>query len=1443
MSAMANWTQFEQLPGSAQSNFEFLCRALIRLHYGKHGQFAALANQPGVEFHLHLDEACDLGAAGRWLGWQCRWYDLPSGRALGNVRRKKIEDAVVKSTKALPGLTDWVLWTRHTLTKGDQTWFYGLKKKLKSKLKFDLWTSTDAERLLSGDAEILRKTYFGELLLTPSLLAELHIKSVAPIRARWLPEAHQTVDAERTIRRMLGEAASWDELTDVARHLRDAVASIQNEPLSTAGKLSSLTPLFVQTACEIAGTMQDVHKLLGSGDLELLRVKLDGRPKEIRKEVADAPRKMRGARLACGLIATNALADLNHGIEMLEEVASFLGTRIIAVVADAGGGKTQMAAELTAEIPGKRPAGVFMRGSELHSGRTLDDLPKCNSITIQGIPIPSMEALLAALDAAGQRARRRLPLIIDGLNEAQCPTDWKDPLSSLATMLDRFANVLVVCTVRTGARRSEERHMGFGQLEEPPARMDFAQQALPETVCQIEASGFGGSTMEAIERYFRHFKINPEDADLPVEMLSHPLTLRIFCEATNRERKREVSIEAIPGSLEGLFEKYVEHAVRRIAELSPRDHRYLPGDVARVIDRIGTAFWEDRARELPIVPLKTAIGDDARPWNKSMLHMLEQEGIILLVPGDEPYEKNMIPVYDALGGFLIANSVVTKHGPDALKLWLNTQATQDAFNGGQSVVHPLSLDIFRSLVGLVPRRYPGTQLWQLIDGPLKTPALRMAASLEGRSLDDATVTELSRYIRSGVKGAEGLFLRLFHMRGGSDHPLNADFLDSTLRLMAVGNRDLLWTEWIRRNSVASFRYDRQLDILADVQSLETRWKDALSSRSVSDRLRVKWLMWLLPTTFHNLRDRATRAIYWFGRGDPASLFEITAQAADINDPYVFERMLAASYGVAMACHCDPKMPEFRRETLPGFAREIFDLLFHVGAPARTTHVLTREYGRRVIELAAIHNRKLFSKDEMARTIPPVADGGQIAWQDITEEEAEDRGVESPFRMDFENYTLGRLVEGRGNYDYDHSGYRKVRAQVIWRVKQLGWGAEKFQSIDRSIEADRRGYGRTADEHHKVDRYGKKYSWIAYFELGGWLQDQGLLKERNDYGRTWDVDLDPSFPSPILESQLITADFLGDPRLSLEEWIERGPVPDLKPFIRQTSICDESGPWVALDGFVTQQDESRGRRLFAFVRSFFVAKSEASAFASALAKQPLGGRWLPEKPSTHYTFAGEIPWCSTFPNTEPDEMRFVAKERKVKVKKKRSVLFLDGQPVGLTQMNLLRSTVFGLPPASERQEDSFTEADLNRIVVKHVIEEVDEVKHDFRKFRVWIPVLDFSWEGRNVDNVPVHGVTLGKQFAKSAGLVHLPQTHDLQMKNGLRATRGIARRAHDYNNSESFFFVRQEVLRSYLKKRDLVMVWAVWGERELSYKQMERARPDGDLAGLSHADFQEVIRFK
>src|SRR5437016_13044735 len=104
---VVNWDGFQNLPGAAETNFENVCRAIIRIHYGRYGTFAALAAQPGVEFHLRLHTSRHLGTPGNWFGWQCRWYGLASGKAIGTTRRNQIAEAIQKTEQVLPHLTDW----------------------------------------------------------------------------------------------------------------------------------------------------------------------------------------------------------------------------------------------------------------------------------------------------------------------------------------------------------------------------------------------------------------------------------------------------------------------------------------------------------------------------------------------------------------------------------------------------------------------------------------------------------------------------------------------------------------------------------------------------------------------------------------------------------------------------------------------------------------------------------------------------------------------------------------------------------------------------------------------------------------------------------------------------------------------------------------------------------------------------------------------------------------------------------------------------------------------------------------------------------------------------------------------------------------------------------------------------------------------------------------
>ena len=336
-----------------------------------------------------------------------------------------------------------------------------------------------------------------------------------------------------------------------------------------------------------ADALRDAKALLHRGHLDA-RQTLELRPRSLTPEVVALPRSLRALRSPLVLDATNAVADLRLAIKLLADLAECLGTRIVAIVADAGGGKTQLAAQITAPHP-DRPAGILFHGRNLHSGQDLNDL--ASRVVCQGKPVTSIESLMAAVDAAGQRAGRRLPVAIDGLNEAEDPRDWKPQLSHLDALLKKYAHVLVVCTLRSGSRRASEHAWARRASENDSARQYFADQALPAHVAQLTMEGFGEDTVHAIRRYFAVFRISAPDVELPIDLLSHPLQLRLFCEVTNGKREREVGIEAMPRSLSALFDRYVDEAATRISELSPKTRPYLAQDVRMALDEMGRRLW------------------------------------------------------------------------------------------------------------------------------------------------------------------------------------------------------------------------------------------------------------------------------------------------------------------------------------------------------------------------------------------------------------------------------------------------------------------------------------------------------------------------------------------------------------------------------------------------------------------------------------------------------------------------------------------------------------------------------------------------------------------------------------------------------------------------------------------------------------------------------------
>ncbi|TIH19257.1 hypothetical protein D0S45_03495 [Marinifilum sp. JC120] len=1318
-----NWSIFEGLPGDATHNFEYLCRSLIRRHYNRFGSFRGLANQPGIEFHLNIQSDCSLGETGRWYGWQCKWYDLPSGRAIGSTRRQKIEDAIIKTEEILPDITDWVLWTRHTLTAGDQRWFYGIS----SKMRLHLWTKDEVEEHLSGPAEILRGTYFGELVLTPDELEKMHRTAIAPIRSRWIPEVHQVMHAEEQVRLSLGEVAAWDDLKTISLQLdkagKDLIAF--NEPVS--GSISEGLESVLGGVKDCSSLLTEICSALSNGDYSTTSQLVD-RGFAFNREWKVLLRKLRNANDRRALYLTNILALFSDARIVMREMAVFIQMSMVAVLASAGCGKTQLAAEITSPTK-DRVAGVFLHGRNLNARQRLDDLAK--TVVIQGRPVETFEALVAAVDAAGQRARRRLPVVIDGLNEAEDPRAWKANLESIKVTLENYPYVLLVCTLRT----------------------EFSEESLPGDVQSCNIARFQ-HTHEAVRAYFKHYLIELNDAALPVDLLEHPLTMRLFCEVTNPDRKKEVGVEAIPGSLTILFEKHLEQVSTRIAELSLPSCRYYVSDIRSALNRVGQTLWEENVRTVDFVQLRRLIDDSPR-WDQSLVKALEEEGVFYRIPDNNSTMTIVSVSYDAFAGHIIADYILSQYGGPGFKVWLNEDAQLKLLFGDIGERHTLAGDILKALIGLLPMRMYREQLWRILEGQPRQIALYGAAWLSSDFLDRETVDSLSNLTKQGPgRYSQHLFSRLKITRAASSHPLDAVFFDTVLREMEMADRDIHWSEWVRRSSDS---------LKSDILYIEKGWRSN-QTRDKDDKLRALWIKWILTTTDHGLRDHATRALYWFGISAPDELFQMTLDSFSVNDPYVPERMLAASYGVAMSIWADKSVADFK-DILSNFVNSLIESLFMPGAPFATRHIFIKEFALGLIELA----QKRFPTSipvENLEFIQPPFDHLPDGFPDVaTIDDSVSKAAESAIPMDFVDDTLCNIIPDRVKYDYTDPTYKAVRKQIDCRIVELGYSEDLFEQIDKEIRNDSWRYRQR--EGYKVDRYGKKYSQIAYYEMYGLRFDRNELSDWRAGERTPDIDIDPTFPDPPCTWIPELPELYAKPFTDVREWIEFGPTPNYTHLLHPKNVDGVEGPWVLLEGYIEQYSEVDARRTFTFLRGVLPKSHHADDLLKKFNEVRYPGNMsIPEPFQNHYCFAGEIPWSA----------QYIADLQNSK----------------------------GSATADVRKAFSFPWAGV----------------------RVEVPVCVYCWESyHSMLNQAGNVTVLAPSLCDSLNIKSIRGRWDFYDEENNQATLCRVFKKDEAVYRSTLFYIREDLLDRYLDLTNQSLVWMLWGERGFHYKYSQDIMED------------------
>ena len=1020
-----SWEKFESLQGDATTNFEVLCRELVRRNYSRFGEFRSVLQQPGVEFHLCLTENCELASNGRHFGWQCRFYSNVSG-ALGTTRKKKIKESIEKSEQVIPGLTNWVLWTKRQLTPDDQKWFYGLK----TTLKLHCWAEEELNGLMQGSASVLRESFFGELILLQEDFEQMHEFAIAPIRKRWDPKVHVEVDVETAIRSNLGSAGTWNELSNHGTAMAERAKEFAGLEFE---KTQKEFELIRDSLARQAVHLKDVGECIdGKPSFNQLKAAASSRelPSIKKSELHRLGSKLRAWKNENSIPVSSANFEITRYFELLDQLETSLDQNILAVVGSAGDGKTCLAAKLT-NWQDDSPGGILLLARFLQNNQTLDNLV---SRSLGHAKVKTFEQLLEASDAAGKRLGVRLPIVIDGLNESENPRNWKSLIQQHESKIKSYENIAVLLTLRQGV-----------------------DSCLGEELRRYHLQGFQYNLDEAIEKYFTYFEISQKGVHQIRSLFSSPLFLSLFCQAVNPDRKEFVEADKVPTSATEVFIQYKAQIVERIAEQLDLNETY----VETSLKKIALQLWRQDKRELDFDAVKTLI-DKSDSWQKSLTRKLEEEGVLGRKPEWQGPGQSSSILYDAFAGFLIADALVTDVGNSEMDNWIaeNSERLTPTENR-----HPLKEDIVAGFVGLFPRKVH-RQFWESVTGDLRDEALLESANLASSRLDERTLGELSKLVgQISHQPFKSVFSRLYTVHDSASHRLNAEFTSSSLFKQSVGERDLQWSEWLRSNRAA---------LIYNLEYMEKDWKQK-NQLDEADVLSAKLVCWMLTSNVRHLRDQATKTLQVFGQVSPRALFELASEFAKSNDPYVVERIFAACFGVVMAFQ-GPKLEELK-EAYQYLIERINCLFLKTDCETPTNHYLLRKYLRGIVEFGALHFPLLLPS--------ALAERGKISFQsgDYTEAENVHNEFTGQIGMDFENYTVGGIFEGRRNYDYSHEGYSKAIAEIKGRVWELGWRHKDFHSVDEQIGRGEYGYARR-EEKGKIERYAKKYGWIAFYETAG-----------------------------------------------------------------------------------------------------------------------------------------------------------------------------------------------------------------------------------------------------------------------------------------------------------------------------------------------------------------------
>ena len=1002
------WASLRAWGGSQQTAFEELCCQLARSETPTNARFARKGSpDAGVECFAVLPDG------GEW-GWQAKFFE----RSLTQAQWRQLDKSIESALRAHPKLvryfvcvprdrsdgrranvkTEMQRWDEHVAKWSSWAVDRGMD------VKFVWWGSSELwERLSLSEHAGRLAFWFGNLdLFADSWFRERLAEAVTSAGTRYSPKLHVDLPIAKKFEffgRTNAAVGSVRQLAkDVRRACSDDIRRLTTEEHSDGSP--SLQPIV--DACDaIVGALSDCHcplhqqwSITNIDDEIDNTLDLIGNSREAVASAAQAyeesSREGETDHARSLNLFGSAVSALRH-LEVqlwatqseLRAVEPIINSDLLIVTGEAGTGKTHLLCDVAGNRIEQQLPTVILMGQRFLSvetpwGQVLAQLDLSNS---------SADEFIGALEAAAQAADSRALFIIDAINEGEGDAIWPAHLSPLLKQLRRSPWIATVLSVRT----------------------PYLERVVPPEVLQsahvLEHHGFAESTYAAVRRYCEQFDLEFPTTPLLRPEFDNPLFLKTMCEGLRSTGQRR-----FPVGSEGIarvFDRYLDGINTRLADLLDLDPRART--VHRALERLVERLSEKGSRWLPRNEAQLLVNELAPTggYSRSLYRALVNTGLLMeVLPSGSDSESAVQAGFEWFADHLIAKCLVDSHEtPGSLTREL---VRSDA--DGIAAWRLLPTGLLDALAILLPERHrvelpdafpDRPSSWSIRRSFLKTLPWRDPSTIGSRChelVDDAF---------DNLDGHEwpGLADSLVTCATIPGHPIGADSFDGRLRRIPMPDRDADWSTYLHYAYGEDGPVDRLLDWAESLSAADAE-VDPESARACS-----VVLAWFLTASNRFVRDRATKCLVALLDENFGLTAELVCRFRDVDDPYVYERLMAAAYGVALRS-TDPR-------GMAVLAEAVYREVFSDDEPP--VHFLLRDYARGVIE-RALHLGAAIEVDR-SKIEPPyqsdwphIPDDDELKELDATEATSPERGSDverarrwirtSVMDWDFARYIIG-----------------------------------------------------------------------------------------------------------------------------------------------------------------------------------------------------------------------------------------------------------------------------------------------------------------------------------------------------------------------------------------------------------------------------------------------------